>query len=1101
VVEFRVLGPVQVVAAGRALELGPPQQRLVLAVLASTASQVVSVETVIDRVWDQAPAGARRTLHVAITRLRRILERADTADQPPWIAYRDGGYLLQADPDRVDVVRYQRLVTRARDPHCPEGERVASLRQALELWRGEPLAGLSGAWATRTRWAWSQRHLDTVIAWARAELAAGDPAAVVAPLRELAAEHPLTESLTEVLMLGLHALGRPAEALAAYQATRQRLADQLGTDPSNELRTMHERILRGQLPLPPTTARTGALQAAGAHDPGPQAHQAPAAPVAMVVPFQLPADTVHFVGRAEHVAHLLDLCTYPDEARGSGGSAPVVICAVEGMAGIGKTALAVHAAHQMADRFADGVLLTDLHGYTPDTEPTPPGQALDHLLRGLGVPGPQIPPSLQARIGLYRSLVARRRVLIVLDNAADETQLAPLLPARGVVIVTSRRHLAGLDEATHLTLPALDPAEAAALFRGLARDRATPADQPVIDRIVAVCGHLPLAVRVTAARLRLAPTATPATLCAELTDALDTGRELDWLSDGHRAVGAALAVSYRHLTHEQQHAFQLCGLHSGPDIEPYALAALANTTIDHARQLLDELHAASLLDQPTHRRYSLHDLVAAYATRLAAELPAPDRHTALGRLYDHYAATSTRAMSLTYPWQDDHQPSPPASPTPTPTLTNSEQAQAWLDTEINNLLATAHHAPTQQRADHTLHQSTTLHGHLRIGGRYTQATLLHQRALAIAHQSGNHTAEQNALNGLGDIHWRQGRYGPATDCLEQALIIARRTGNQIAEQNALNGLGTVHRWQGRYGPATDCYEQALAIAHQTGNHTAELDTLRGLGYLHYVQGRFGPATDYFEQALAIARQTGNQIAEQNALNGLGGVHRLQGGYRPATDCYEQALAIARQTGNRNGEQSALIGLGHLLYMQGRYVPATDYFEQALAIARQIGNRTGELYVLIGLGGVHRLQGGYGPATDYFEQVLAITRETGDRNGQFEAHHGLGRVHHATNNHHDALRHHQTALDLAVHLDQPTDQARAHDGLAHTHQARGNTSQAHHHWHTALHLLTTAGTDHTDEPNVTTTAIRAHLLKLNNHTATDEDHDTVTAPGDVRSHRS
>jgi DNA-binding SARP family transcriptional activator len=336
VVEFRVLGPVQVVAAGRALELGPPQQRRVLAVRASTASQVVSVETVIDRVWDQAPAGARRTLHVAITRLRRILERADTADQAPWIAYRDGGYLLQADPDRVDVVRYQRLVTCARDPHCPEGERVASLRQALELWRGEPLAGLSGAWATRTRWAWSQRHLDTVIAWARAELEAGDPAAVVAPLRELAAEHPLTESLTEVLMLGLYALGRPAEALAAYQATRQRLADQLGTDPSNELRTVHERILRGQLPLPPTTARTGALQVAGVHDPGPQAHRAPAASVAMVVPFQLPADTVHFTGRAEHVAHLLDLGTYPDEARESGGPAPVVICAVEGMAGIGK---------------------------------------------------------------------------------------------------------------------------------------------------------------------------------------------------------------------------------------------------------------------------------------------------------------------------------------------------------------------------------------------------------------------------------------------------------------------------------------------------------------------------------------------------------------------------------------------------------------------------------------------------------------------------------------------------------------------------------------------------------------------------------------------
>ncbi|HEX3646778.1 MAG TPA: NB-ARC domain-containing protein, partial [Pseudonocardiaceae bacterium] len=526
------------------------------------------------------------------------------------------------------------------------------------------------------------------------------------------------------------------------------------------------------------------------------------------MPRQLPAAAGHFTGRQTELDTLINLL-----ASTNGTIETVVISAIDGMAGIGKTALAVHAAHRLADQFTDGVLFADLHGFTPDTEPTPPEQTLDRLLRGLGVPGPQIPPDLEARVGLYRSVLAGRRVLIVLDNAADETQLTPLLPATPgcAAIVTSRRHLAGLDDATHVTLPVLDPSDAADLFRSLVGNRAVPADQPTIERIVDLCGRLPLAIRITAARLRLAPAATPTTLCAELEHALEVGSGLDWLSDGHRAVTAALAVSLRHLTPDQEHALRLAGLHPGRDLEPYALAALANTTLDQARHLLEDLHAASLLDQPAHRRYTLHDLFAAYASRLAADLPEPDRHTALARLYDHYAATSSQAMTITYPWQADHRPDPPATHTPAPALADRDQAQIWLDTETNNLLAAAHHAASGLRVDHTLHQSAVLHWYLRGRGHYTQAALLHQRALRYATATANPGAEHDALNNLGHIHRLQSRYGPATDCLERALGIARQTGHRTGEQDALHGLGHLHHLQSHYGPATDCYEQALGI--------------------------------------------------------------------------------------------------------------------------------------------------------------------------------------------------------------------------------------------------------------------------------------------------
>ena len=1042
-VEFGLLGPLSVRVAGAPVVIRAAKVRIVAAAMLVQPHRVVSLHELADYLWgDSPPPGLRNAVQTYVVRLRKALGPAAHL-----VRTEPAGYRIDATGCTVDLQVFQDHLARARAARAGRDTETESgaLHQALALWRDRPLLDVPSptlqlrevpplveAWLQAT-----ERRIDL-------DLEFGQDGDLVSELRELTTEHPLREHFRGQLMLALYRLGRQAEALEIYTDVSSLLREELGLDPGEPLRELHRRILVADkgLAKPPSGASTGRRPASTPFQVPPDlpdfTGRAELASAAVVVPFQLPADTVRFTGRTEYLARLLDLRPHPDRSDESGGPATVVVTAVEGMAGIGKTALAVHAAHRLADRFCDGVLFTDLRGFTPEAEPTAPEHALDHLLRGLGVPGSQIPPDLEARVGLYRSVLAHRRVLIVLDNAADETQLGPLLPATPGcrTIITSRRHLAGLDDAAHLVLRVLDPVEAADLFHGLAGDRVTPADQPTVERIVALCGRLPLAIRITAARLRQAPTGSPATLCAELADALGAESGLNWLSDGHRAISTALAVSYRHLTADQRHALRLAGLHPGPSIEPYALAALADTTVDQARALLDQLHAASVLDQPAYRRYDLHDLVAVYASTRAADLAEPDRQAALDRLYDHYAATSTRAMNLAYPWEADERPCPPATHTPAPTLTVGDQAQAWLDTETDNLLAAAHHAATGHRADHTVHQSATLRRHLRTRGHYSRAALLHQQALASARHIGNHHAAQDALTGVGYVHYIEGRHGAAIECFEEALASARQTGNHAAVHQALRGLGDVHLLQGRYGPAAECLEQALACARRTGNHTAA-EALRGLGAVHYAQGRYPAATDYFERALASARSTGNHTAEQNALRGLGQVHYLQRRYGAAVECLEPALAGARQTGTRICEQDALRGLGYIHYAQGRYGPATDCFEQALDVARQIG----------------------------------------DRNGQCEAHQGLGRVRRATDHYLHALHHQQTALQLALDLDQPADQARAHDGLADTHHALGDADQARYHWQAALDLLISIGTDHTEEPDLTTATIRTHLHDL------------------------
>jgi tetratricopeptide (TPR) repeat protein len=795
------------------------------------------------------------------------------------------------------------------------------------------------------------------------------------------------------------------------------------------------------------------------------------------VPRQLPRETGGFIGRAAEVERLLAMAPGPQR------ETAVVISSIDGMAGVGKTALAVYAAHRMAGRFPDGQLFINLHGFTRNVAPVEPAEALDRLLRILGIPGERIPADLDDRAALWRTVLAGQRMLIVLDNAATEAQVEPLLPGEpgSLALVTSRHRLAAL-EATHtISLDTLPTADAVALFAATIGQPQLATESSigeVLVEAVELCGRLPLAIRIAAARLQGRPATAVAELVAQLRDEELRPAALSDLAEGGRSVTAALELSYQRLAVGVQRIYRLLGIHPGPELDSYAAAALAGSTLGEARQWLDRLLDAHLLQEPTGGRYGFHDLVRGHAARTAAIAdPDSDRQTALDRLLDHYLHTAAAAMDVAYPYERQRRPQVTSGRAVCPDLPNAASALGWLNAELANLLATARYAAQHGPPEYPLHLSRILHRHLRTSGRYDDAETLHRQALTTARATGHHVGELSALSGLGDIHRLRGRFEQAVGCYQEALQIAHSINHPASELDILGGLGHVHRLRGRFEQAVGCYQEALQIAHSINHPAGELDVLGGLGDVHLRQGRHFQATDCYQQALQIARSIDHRAGEQAALSGLGGIYWLQSKFAKAAHCYQLALQIARTTGHQAGELNALAGLGHVHLRKGEHERAAHCYQQALQIARTTGHRGGELMALGGLGLVYMRQGMHEQSTSYYQDLLALAQATGDRNYQFEARQGLGRLQHASGHPDAAIAHHRQALALASDQGQPDDQARAHDGLAHAWQALDRPEQARRHWQHALDILTTLGIDHSEDEQVNAVTIQSHLADL------------------------
>jgi DNA-binding SARP family transcriptional activator len=912
--EIRLLGPVELVADGQTLAAGPPQQRLVIAGLAVDVGRPVAVGTLIGRVWNEPPPRARDTLYVLISRVRRLLEQADRPGRPQArLARGGGGYLLQADPDVIDMHRFHRLVTEARRADHTAGQRVDLLREAVGLWRGEPLSGLAGWWAERTRQAWRQRYLEAAVAWAHAELQVGNPAVVVAPLIELASEHPFDESVAAVLMRALRAAGRPTDALDRYAVIRRRLADEVGTDPGPELRALHRAILRGDI------------------EPRPAA---PAGPAARAVPAQLPADVPGFAGRTDHLAYLDSLLTGWSETP----STAVVISAVSGMAGIGKTALAVHWAHTVVDRFPDGQLYVNLRGFGPEGQAVSPAEAVRGFLDALGVPPEGVPGTVDAQAALYRSLVAGRRILVVLDNARDAEHVRPLLPGAptALVVVTSRNQLTALTAAgAHpVMLDVLSPAEARELLvRRLDRDRVA-AEPDAVERIINACARLPLGLGIAGARARQSGFAL-ATIAAELDQAQAEAR-LDALATGDPAsdVRAVFSWSYATLTPPAAQLFRLLGLHPGPDFSAPALASLGGHAVAEVRRLLSELARASLMAQHVPGRYTVHDLLHMYAADLAGSHdPEELRRAAMTRLLDHWVHTAYAADRLLHaPRGPIPLPlAPPAVHAAPERLDDLTEAMEWLTAEWPVLCAAIPRAGESGFHTHAWQLVWAVTTFLDRQGHWQRLASVWRVALRAAEHLTDVAARAYSHRLLARVESRLGHYEDSHAHLRQALALYSATGDLVGQATTHRSWVFVWDQQGRPDEALDHARQALALYRAAGQRAGEADALNGIGWCNAQLGNYAVAIDHCEQAAALLRDLDDRPGEAAAWDSLGYAHHHLGHYRRAVDCYRHALGIYTELGERYEKSATLIRLGETHHDAGNRAAAGTVWRRALDI--------------------------------------------------------------------------------------------------------------------------------------------------------------------------
>jgi DNA-binding SARP family transcriptional activator/tetratricopeptide (TPR) repeat protein len=984
--QFAVLGPLRVTGgSGEPIPVSAARLRVLLAVLLWRANQPVPLDELAEMVWDGTPpAGTAGAVRALVLRLRRVLGQPVGAR----LVTCAPGYVIELSGDELDASRFEALSSDAgaaiRAGRWAEAAQTAAA--ALRLWRGTPLADVP---SRRLRDAWLPRLEQArvqVLEWRfEADLREGCHERLIPELREVTGSHPLRERFHAQLMLALAGAGRQAEALAAYQEARRVLVSELGVEPGPELREAHERILAGDIAL---------------------AASAPAGP-RPVIPRQLPAGVRSFTGRRAELDVLNCLAEQAQQAAGAGGT--VVISAVDGMAGVGKTALAVHAAHLLASRFPDGQVFIDLHGYAQGYHPRTSADALDWLLRALSVPAQRIPQDVEERAALYRQRLAGMRTLIVLDNAASEPQVRPLLPGRSgcLVLITSRRRLKGLDDAHILSLDVLPPADAIALLRAVAGPERIAAGDPVLAEIAGLCGHLPLALRIAAALLRHRPAWTPEHLARLLRD---QRQRIGTLSDGERDLGAVFDTSYSSLTTAMQKLFRSLGLVPGPDVDAHAAAALADIGPAAATRLLEGLNDHNLLIQQAPGRYRLHDLIRLHARALAEGDPIPDRDDALGRLLDYYQHTAARADALI---ARRPRPMPAgAAPAHAPALPDPETARAWLRTERPNLIAALHCAASHDRhQQHLIALTAGLDTLLSTDGPWPQAIALHTAAATAAHSLGDHSGQADALMRLGNVRGFTGDFPGAIRDLELALRLYRELGNRLGQTDALTRLGDVRILTGDFPGAARDLREALRLSRDLGERLGQAHVLIRLGKVRRLTGDFPGAVGDLEQALHVYQDLGYQLGRATALSRLGDVRILTGDFLSAARDQEQALELYRDLGNQLGQGSALALLGRVRFSVGDSPGAVRYLEAALDLFRRIGARGNEAWALNHYAAVIIATGDHAHAQAIYQDALQLARETGQPDDEALALEGIGECHLHADDTEAGIAHLNQALEI------------------------------------------------------------------------------------------
>ena len=690
----------------------------------------------------------------------------------------------------------------------------------------------------------------------------------------------------------------------------------------------------------------------------------------------LPRDIASFIGREGELTRLFGVIDTT-----AAGSGVVGIYAIDGMAGIGKTTLAVHAAHRLAERFPDGQIFLPLHGHARGQRPVDPAEALVSLLLTAGVNPHLVPPGLEARAVRWRDHVAGKRILLILDDAASHEQVAPLLPgtAGSLVLVTSRRRLAALRDATVISLDILPRDEATELLVRLADRSGIGAGDAAAGEITRLCGYLPLAIGMLAAQLRHHPTWTPAQLAAELSQARD---RLTLMHAENVSVTAAFDLSYQELTPCQQRLFRHLGLVPGASIDVYAAAALDGSSLQAARGCLDELYDQHLLTEPAPGRYQLHDLLREHAHTLAAADDPADADAAAKRLLDYYLHTAAAANRLTAE-QPSAIPSLACPPAAAPQLSSQKEALAWLETERANLQACAGYAAAHGLAMPAVWLPAQLGDFLRKHGYLDQALALHQAAAEIAQPAGDRAGQATALNNLGYIYRLVGQYSAAISSLTQALSLYRDLGYQTGQVDALNLLGAVHNEIDDLPAAAGAAAEALTGARAAGDKSGEAHALATLATAQQGDIGYRAATEMYSQAQALLREAGDQHGLARTLTVAGITQKWMGDYGQAVSSFTEAAALSRELGDPLYEGLALIRLGNVHRVTGDYQAAAAAVNQGLALVQELGSQSWVAEAVQELGALQYLTGDYQTAAASLTRALTMHRELGVRWGEAE----------------------------------------------------------------------------------------------------------------------
>ena len=990
-VRVALLGPLTIRQGDAVVELGSTMQYTLLGLLAVQPNRTVGIEEIVDVLWpDDPPRTCRRLVPAYVARLRQVLEPERDAGAPARVLrHTAGGYRLELDAGRLDLVEFERLAdAAARTWATGAGEPAWQLySEACACWRGPLLAGAAPRLrAHPAAVAVARSRIEAVLAWADVALALGRGDGLVGRLRAVCAEEQLHEGLAARLMLAMAADGDQAAALEVYRAIRDRLDDQLGVGPGLELRTAHLRILRGHSPA--------VVRAAGA-----AVRSSAAVPREERIPTQLPAEAPGFTGRRGALAALARLS--PGHAAADADSADSSLIVISGMGGVGKTALAVHWAYRIRSRFPGGQLYVNLRGYAEDG-PLRPIEALTGFLAVLGVGAGQMPTDEAQATALYRSRVAEKPVLVLLDNAIDPDQVRPLLPTGpgSLALITSRRRMAGLiarDGAHRLALGALDPQESVELLtRTLGAGRVAAESAPT-EQLADLCAHLPLALRIAAANLLIRPRSLISEFVGRLT-AADRLTALEADDDRSAAIRGAFELSCAWLTADERRVFRLLGLAPGPDIAHEAAAALTGLTVEQAERTLDRLAAHHLLDDGDPGRFALHDLLRFYACELAAdEEDAGSRHAAMSRLTSYYRAGVAQAAQLLYPHQL-HLPAPdaPRTPPPAPSETartrrpgpfaDGPAALAWLDRERANLVALIVHLAKHGPHAEAWGLADLFNGYFTLRLHLVDWQTAAEAAARASEASGDAAVRAASEIRLGTVYELQCDYAAAARHHSSAARLAAEAGWTGCRAVALNNLARHHWLTGDVGTTIDLLTESLALNRASGRSEGEAVVIANLAVAHVEQaaerGKDGEdggeslaaAESLLTQALALHQRIGDRRNQGETLRCLAEVHRDLGDFPQALECAEQALNIARDSGDTRFEVTALNTQATVQVRLGYGDLAVTAHRQALDATRDIGDRRLEAQVLLDLADTHAQLGHREDAEIAVQDVLSIARQ-------------------------------------------------------------------------------------------------------------------------------